>query len=93
MSLIGLFLQLPLGRKVLFFTFVLTNGIVTKLIHNLMASESKSNVPSWLMLLVFFLIEAALWFFGDLFTFLVGTFITILVFANGYDRTHQDEAH
>ncbi|MDP5139157.1 MAG: hypothetical protein NWP83_01655 [Spirosomaceae bacterium] len=58
-----------------------------------MANTSLKSVPAWLMLLVFFLIEATLWTLGDLFTFLVGTFVTILVFANGYDRTHQDEAH
>lgn len=58
-----------------------------------MANETLKSVPSWLMLVVFLLILAALWIFGDLFTFLVGMFVTILVFANGYDRTHEDEAH
>lgn len=58
-----------------------------------MANESNYSVPSWVMLLIFFLIEAALWTFGDLFTFIVGTFITILVFANGYDRTHEGDGH
>jgi NhaP-type Na+/H+ or K+/H+ antiporter len=56
-----------------------------------MANESNNSVPSWVMLLIFVLIEATLWFFGDLFTFLVGTFVTILVFANGYDNKHQEE--
>lgn len=58
-----------------------------------MTNETLKSVPSWLMLVVFFLILAALWIFGDLFTFLVGMFVTILVFANGYDSTHEDEAH
>lgn len=55
-----------------------------------MANEPQNSVPSWLMLLVFVLIEAALLFLGDTFTFLLGTFITILVFANGYNRTHNE---
>ncbi|MFB0947214.1 MAG: hypothetical protein ACI9V1_001973 [Spirosomataceae bacterium] len=58
-----------------------------------MTNESLKSVPAWLMLFVFVLIEASLWIFGDLFTFLVGTFVTILVFANGYDSTHKDGAH
>jgi hypothetical protein len=55
-----------------------------------MANVNLSSVPTWLMLLAFVLIEAALLIFGDLFTFLLGTFIMILVFANGYNRDHAD---
>lgn len=58
-----------------------------------MTNETLKSVPAWLMLLVFVLIEAALWTFGDLFTFLVGTLVTILVFASGYDNASHDEAH
>lgn len=59
-----------------------------------MTHEPKTSLPIWLMLLIFVLIEATFFLLGDTFTFLLGTFITIIVFANGYDRNaHHGESH
>jgi hypothetical protein len=44
------------------------------------------KVPSWLMIAVFVIILAILGFCTDLFTFVVGTLIMILIFAKGYDK-------
>lgn len=51
-------------------------------------SDLIQNVPAWLKITVFFLILAILAIFTDLFTFIVGSLIMILIFANGYDRDH-----
>ncbi len=53
-------------------------------------SNISSKLPSWVMLVIFLAILAILAIFGDLFTFLVGTFIMIMVFANNYDRVNGD---
>ena len=49
------------------------------------------NIPSWLKITIFLLILTILGIFGDLFTFLLGAIITILVFANGYDADHSHD--
>lgn len=57
-----------------------------------MASASTNNeIPSWLMILIFIGILAILAIFGDLFTFLLGLFLEILVFASGYNKKHLGE--
>jgi hypothetical protein len=57
-----------------------------------MASGSgKNDIPSWLMILIFVGILAILAIFGDLFTFLLGLFIEILVFSIGYNQKHLGE--
>ena len=50
------------------------------------------TVPTWLKITIFLAILAILGFFGDLFTFVVGTLIMILIFSNGYD-SDQSEHH
>lgn len=54
-------------------------------------SNISSKVPAWAMLTLFLLILVILAVFGDLFTLIVGTLIMILIFANGYDRTHLED--
>lgn len=53
-----------------------------------MANHSNSGLSAGLMLIVFLLIELVLFCFGDTFTFVIGTLIIGLVFANGYNREH-----
>lgn len=48
--------------------------------------DTVQKVPTWLMIAVFILILAILGFCTDLFTFLTGTIIMILIFASGYDK-------
>lgn len=55
-----------------------------------MANHSKTGVSAGLMLSIFLLIELVLYCFGDTFTFIVGTLIIGLVFANGYNREHLE---
>jgi hypothetical protein len=63
-------------------------------LHNkkdLNMTHSIDNIPTWVKILVFFLILGVLGIFGDLFTFIVGTLITTLIFANGYDADNLHE--
>ena len=43
------------------------------------------------MILVFVLILAALAIFGDLFTFILGLIVEILVFSIGYNKKHSGD--
>ena len=54
-------------------------------------THSIDNIPTWVKILVFFLILGVLGIFGDLFTFIVGTLITTLIFANGYNADNLHE--
>jgi len=54
-------------------------------------SNISSKVPAWAMLVLFLFILVILAVFGDLFTFIVGTLIMAIVFANGYNRTHLED--
>ncbi|ADQ17400.1 hypothetical protein [Leadbetterella byssophila] len=54
-------------------------------------SKISSHVPSWAMLVIYLLCLVILAVFGDLFTFIVGTFILSIVFRNGYNRTHLED--
>jgi hypothetical protein len=54
-------------------------------------SNISNSIPSWLMVSIYLLLLVILGVFGDLFIFLMGTFILTLVFANGYDRTHGED--
>jgi hypothetical protein len=51
-----------------------------------------TSIPAWLKITIFLGILALLGFFGDLFTFIVGTLVMILIFSNGYD-SDQSEHH
>lgn len=51
-------------------------------------NNTQNEVPSWLMIVIFIAILAILAIFGDLFTFILGAFIQILVFAAGYNAKH-----
>ncbi|MGL4630806.1 MAG: hypothetical protein ACRCVT_06315 [Leadbetterella sp.] len=51
---------------------------------------SHSTLPAWLKITVFLLILSILGYFGDVFTFVVGTIIMILIFANGYDKENAE---
>ncbi len=61
----------------------------TKLHRNIMA-KAFDTVPTWLMITVFILILLVLGLFTDLFTFVVGTLVMILIFAGGYDNEHLE---
>ncbi len=50
------------------------------------------SVPTWLKITIFLGILAVLGIFGDLFTFIVGTLIMIIIFSSGYDND-QAEHH
>lgn len=59
-----------------------------------MASHSSNNrLPDWVMLLVFLTIMTALWLFGDLFTFVLGLFVMIGIFAAGYNSNPANHEH
>lgn len=51
-------------------------------------SNISQSIPAWIKIVVFLVILAILGFCTDVFTFVVGTLIMILIFANGYDREH-----
>lgn len=51
-------------------------------------NNTQIEVPSWLMIVIFIAILAILAIFGDLFTFILGAIIQILVFAAGYNKKH-----
>ncbi len=53
-------------------------------------SKAFDTVPTWLMITVFILILLVLGLFTDLFTFVVGTLVMILIFAGGYDNEHLE---
>jgi hypothetical protein len=50
-----------------------------------------NSVPTWVMISIYLILLVILGVFGDLFVFLLGTFILTLVFANGYNREHLEE--
>lgn len=54
-------------------------------------SKAFDTVPTWLMITVFILILLVLGIFTDLFTFVVGTLVMILIFAGGYDSEHLED--
>lgn len=54
-------------------------------------SNISSKVPAWALVVIFLGLITILGIFGDLFTFIVGTLIMTLVFANGYDREHLED--
>ena len=55
-----------------------------------MSNETHPYVLSnWLAIVIFVVIMAALWVFGDLFTFLLGLLVEVIVFAGAYDRLHS----
>jgi hypothetical protein len=54
-------------------------------------SQEISKVPTWLMIFVYMVILAIFGFCTDLFTFIVGSLITTLVFATGHDQAHSHE--
>ncbi len=55
-----------------------------------MTENIKSAIPTWAMIAIFVVILCLLAIFGDLFTFILGLLIEILVFAIGYNENHQD---
>jgi hypothetical protein len=52
-------------------------------------THTHATLPSWLTITIFLVIMAALWIFGDLFTFILGLLIEVLVFAGAYDRLNS----
>jgi hypothetical protein len=56
-------------------------------------SDTSKSLPSWLMLVIFLAIMAVLWIFGDVFTFVLGLFIMIGIFASGYDKNPANHEH
>ncbi|SOE22331.1 hypothetical protein SAMN06298216_2775 [Spirosomataceae bacterium TFI 002] len=57
-----------------------------------MASAGNNfEIPSWLMIVIFVGILAVLAIFGDLFTFILGALLEILVFSIGYNKKHLGE--
>jgi hypothetical protein len=54
-------------------------------------SKTIDSVPSWLMITVFLLILVILGVFTDLFTFIVGSLVMILIFASGYDSKNSHD--
>jgi hypothetical protein len=54
-------------------------------------AHALDKIPSWLMITVFIVILAILGFCTDLFTFVVGALIMILIFAKGYDKDNLHE--
>lgn len=55
-----------------------------------MSEAVKTGLPSWVLILVFVAILVILAVFGDLFTFILGTLLEIIVFAVGYNSTHAE---
>ncbi|NBA85130.1 hypothetical protein GVN16_05125 [Emticicia sp. CRIBPO] len=51
-------------------------------------AKAFGEVSTGLLIVIYFIIIAALGIFGDLFTFIVGSLIITLIFANGYDSEH-----
>jgi energy-coupling factor transporter transmembrane protein EcfT len=51
------------------------------------------KLPSWLMLLIFLIIMAVLFFLGDTFTFILGLLVMAIIFAGGYDRNPANHEH
>ena len=59
-----------------------------------MANHSSSQrLPDWLMLVIFLVIVAVLFFLGDTFTFVVGLLVMIGVFASGYNNNPANHEH
>lgn len=52
-----------------------------------------SKLPNWLMLLIFLIIMAVLFFLGDTFTFILGLLVMSIIFAGGYDRNPANHGH
>jgi purine-cytosine permease-like protein len=48
-----------------------------------------TKIPTWLMVTIFLVILAILAVFGDLFIFILGTILEILVFASGYNASKE----
>ncbi len=60
----------------------------------IMANHSSSQrLPDWLMLVIFLVIVAVLFFLGDTFTFVVGLLVMIGVFASGYNNNPANHEH
>jgi hypothetical protein len=55
-----------------------------------MSAADSTKLPTWLMIFVFVAIMAILAVFGDLFTFILGLILEIVVFATGYNAAHSD---
>jgi hypothetical protein len=51
------------------------------------------RLPDWLMLVIFLVIMAVLWIFGDTFTFVLGLFVMFGIFAGGYNRNPANKGH
>jgi hypothetical protein len=53
-------------------------------------SESVAlKIPNWLMITIFLVILAILAIYGDLFIFILGTILEIIVFAGGYNASKE----
>lgn len=50
-----------------------------------MSDKTETKLPVWLKIVIFLAILAILGIVGDLFTFIVGSVIMILIFAYGSD--------
>lgn len=53
-------------------------------------SSITSKVPGWALLVTYLVILTVLAVFGDLFTFICGFLIISLVFANRYNKEHEE---
>lgn len=59
-----------------------------------MANHSSSQrLPDWLMVVIFLAIMTVLFFLGDTFIFVVGLFVMIGIFANGYNNNPANHEH
>ncbi|AFK01989.1 hypothetical protein Emtol_0838 [Emticicia oligotrophica DSM 17448] len=59
-----------------------------------MANHSNpSRLSDGVMVLMYLLILTVLWFFGDLFTFIVGLLVISGVFASGYNNNPANHEH
>lgn len=81
--------------KILYFDAYLINCTQNqKSNKHIMANHSSSQrLPDWLMLVIFLAIISVLFFFGDTFIFVVGLFIMIGIFANGYNNNPANHEH
>jgi energy-coupling factor transporter transmembrane protein EcfT len=55
--------------------------------------SAPQKLPSWLMLVIFLVIMAVLFFLGDTFTFVLGLLVMSIIFASGYDKNPANHEH
>lgn len=54
-----------------------------------MTQSLATKIPTWLMIVIFIAILTILAVFGDLFTFILGLILEVVVFAVGYNASKK----